>query len=480
VHPQSCFFATAVWGRWHTDMFLSVNLPTLLAPGNLPAFARIIPTRYRIFTTAADRDSMRRSALFAVLKNLVELEIVEIRPDSAVDPIVAHHRLWGQSMAHAAARGALTVLIPPDVLWSDGSFAHVARAIAAGKSAVFMSYLRVISETFVDEFVGAAPEPAVRAIAPRLLLDMALRHLHPVVAAHCRDSKRFPRHAEMVTWPVPGDGFLLRHLARELFVLDPARVKLNARQLMRDPPDVAKVHVVTDSDDLLGLSLTPFLKDANWYASHLRVDASAVGRWLLEYDSPSNDMIARQNLRFHLGNAGEEAWRRVERQADMLIQRCLFARDALRIVKAIELLGSESAAQLLASALARGRLARHWRTRGPIVVLAPHERAFDAFDLPAWLGTGAEAQLRRAIDAHVAPLPPELAPMIGKPFEALRGVRLRTLAGADVTVAIEPSAGDGQGGSPQSMWVDSNLVIRTDRVMLSPERVPAALEQTRA
>jgi len=57
---------------------------------------------------------------------------------------------------------------------------------------------------------------------------------------------------------------------------------------------------------------------------------------------------------------------------------------------------------------------------------------------------------------------------------------LRTLAGADVTVAIEPSAGDGQGGSPQSMWVDSNLVIRTDRVMLSPERVPAALEQTRA
>jgi hypothetical protein len=487
VHSQSCFFTTAVWGRWHTDMFLSVNLPTLLAPGNLPAFARLIPTRYRIFTTTADRDAMRRSHLLGELRCLVELEIIEIPPDSTVDPIVAHHRLWGQSMAEAAEQGALTVLMPPDVLWSDGSFAHVARAITAGKSAVFMSYLRVISETFVREFLNtsAAPARGVRAIAPRPLLDMAFRHLHPVIAAYRRDSERFPRHAEMMIWPVSGDGFLLRLLARELFVLDPRRFKLTPWQLLRDAPDLADVHVVTNSDDLLGLSLTPFLKDSDWYASPLRVDAGAVARWMLEYDSPSNDMIARQNLRFHLGNAGADQWRRVERQADALIQRCLLTREALRIAKALELMGCESAAQLLASALARARLARHWRIRGPIVVLAPDESAFEDFDLPGWLRGDAAAKLRGAIDAHVAPLPPELTAIIGEPFETLRRVRLRTVAGEDVTVTIEPPAsatlaGDRIAMAPQCLWSGRNLVIRTERLMLSPEETRAPLEQTRA
>jgi hypothetical protein len=482
VHPQSCFFTTAVWGRWHTDMFLSVNLPTLLAPGNLPSFARLVPTRYRIYTTAADRDTMRRSRLLAELKRFVELEIVEIPQAGTADPIATHHRLWGQSMAEAAEQGALTVLMPPDVLWSDGSFTHVARAIAAGKSAIFMTYLRVISETFVSEFLDASAPPArIRAIASRPLLDMALRHLHPVIAAYRRDGGRFPRHAEMVIWPVPGDGFLLRMLARELFVLDPRRFKLSPHQLLRDPPDVGDVHVVTDSDDLLALSLTPFLKDAAWYASPRRLDTGAIARWWLEYDSPANELIAAHNLRFHLGNADDGTWRRFEREADALVRRCLFTRNALRIAKAFELMGCGTAAQLLASALSHARLARHWRTAGPIAVLAPDEGAFDGVDVKAWLTTGAEAKLRRAIEAHVAPLPSELSTMNGKPFEEPRHVRLRTLAGEDVAVTIEPGvAGDPLGAPPRALWADRNLVIRTDRILLTPERPSAVLEPTHA
>ena len=70
-------FSTAVWGPWHTGAFLTVNLPSLLAPANLPAFAAAHKVVYRIFTSAAEARQIAASAAFQRARELVEFEFVE-------------------------------------------------------------------------------------------------------------------------------------------------------------------------------------------------------------------------------------------------------------------------------------------------------------------------------------------------------------------------------------------------------------------
>ena len=51
-----------VWGYEFTQQFLNVSLPTLLAPGNLPALAKTLPTEFIFLTGRRDEPMIRESA----------------------------------------------------------------------------------------------------------------------------------------------------------------------------------------------------------------------------------------------------------------------------------------------------------------------------------------------------------------------------------------------------------------------------------
>src|SRR5262245_22540809 len=50
----ACAVLLPVWGGAFVRRFLDCCLPTLLAPGNLPALARALPTRFVLLTEATD------------------------------------------------------------------------------------------------------------------------------------------------------------------------------------------------------------------------------------------------------------------------------------------------------------------------------------------------------------------------------------------------------------------------------------------
>src|SRR6516165_9229998 len=50
-----------VWGYEFTQQFLNVSLPTLLAPGNLPALAKTLPTEFIFLTGRRDEPMIRQS-----------------------------------------------------------------------------------------------------------------------------------------------------------------------------------------------------------------------------------------------------------------------------------------------------------------------------------------------------------------------------------------------------------------------------------
>ena len=370
-------FSTVVWGPWHTGVFLDVNLPSLLASDNLAAFAAHHRVTYRIFTSRRDASSIMASLAFQRARDIVPFELIEYPVEDTDNPIGMHHFLWRRSIMEAQQAGAMILFVPPDVAWSNGSFRHLSDVALQGKKAIFITYVRVVSETCIPELRRRhlSQDGAVLTAQPRCLVELALQYIHPLALTYMRDSPNFPIHPELILWSVPGEGFLMRVLVREMFAYDPGLFDLNHQALLAHAPDPGDVHYVTDSDDLFALSFAPLAKDIDWYERPQRLNAPEIGSWWLRYDSPANDLVARRHFYIHSVSRSPQAWRRPELESDALMRRIKGTREILRLLSAIGQQESLYARQVLAFALAETKLASMIDRIGPITLLIPQNSA---------------------------------------------------------------------------------------------------------
>jgi hypothetical protein len=370
---QKLLLSTVVWGPWHTGVFLGANLASLLAPGNLESLASQHEVVYRIYTAEADAAAIKRSPVFLRARQIVRMEVTGVTIDRSLDPIHMHHVLWRRSIDDALKAGAMILFVPPDVVWSSGALGHVADLAAAGKRAIFMSYVRVIAETVVPELehrFRAGATPVIEAPA-RKLVELAMRHAHPLFITYLRDSPNFPIHPELILWPVDGEGYLMRVLVREMFAYDPGLIHLNNQALPAHPVNPDLVHYITDSDDLFALSLAPRMKDLEWYATPKRLDVNEIASWWLRYDSPLNDTVAARYFHIHARNRTAALWRRAELESDVLMSRIMGTREILRALGVGPMADQRHIQQVLALALAETKLARLANPRRRISLLLP-------------------------------------------------------------------------------------------------------------
>ena len=64
-----------VWGHRYVRQFLEVGLPTLLAPGNVPALAQSLPCEFELLTSAADESYVRQHRAFDRLADVCRATI---------------------------------------------------------------------------------------------------------------------------------------------------------------------------------------------------------------------------------------------------------------------------------------------------------------------------------------------------------------------------------------------------------------------
>jgi hypothetical protein len=426
--PRGCVFVTVLWGEWHRCMFLDANLPTMLAPGNLPALIASVDCEYHIYTTAHDATRLRQNATFERLCELLRVSIELFKPAKTKDPITIHHAIWRRATDYARRRGALILLMAPDVVWADGSFARLRTAIETGKRAIFMASPRVVSETMAPAIAKRFPQSADQSviIPPHDLLALSLSHLHPLTVAYSRSSNHFPLvHPEMILFPIKGDGFLLRALAREIFCFEPSRYALNSQALLMRLPPGDEIEFFLDSREFLCVSLTPLSKDTHWYLWRNRLDPLVASNWWLYYHSAANDYISSLNVRFTRGSAGEAHWRRAEQQASSVLAHLRSAREFMRIEDKLRQMGHWRAAGFLGLALLLYGLARRWPHSGRFIVLVPTDEAIERAGFGHVLGSmTSRAEARCMIEAHVAGLPDlrriedglKLTTLSGQPF----------------------------------------------------------------
>ena len=402
-----CEFLTAVWGPWHTHVFAELALPSLLARGNFPAFVRDIESTYFIHTSSRDAEVIAESQGFRALREIMKVKLVQHPERMFGDPVATHVKIWLNGVKRAQRRNAFIAALPADMVWADGAYQSVVAELKTGKKAIYAMFVRVTSETFIDAYHKTARRDASAgsaSIRPRELMALMQRHIHPLHAAYLRDGDHFPFHSEYILWPVGTEGFLMRSLATTVLMFQAVEYAVNPQFSLAKNDRPEEVAFMTDSDQMCGVSLTPILKDMDWYLHPRRADLDEIGAWWIRFDGPAHLDLARQYFRFHETDVSESLWRQTERRSDFFVVQALIAREITRIGRALKEHNCRSAAKCLAVAHYAGRLRRHWRWRGPVTVFAPSEAAFDAIPPNAFielLSKGADGRLRDAILAHL-------------------------------------------------------------------------------
>ena len=247
-------------------------MPNQLCSGNLPAVASRAAIVYKIYTRSRDAEVIAADPQFRRVASLVPTEVI------ALDHLFAHQSLADNALltmtaCHKAAvdsanrAGAAVMILPPDQVYSDGSFVRCLELADRGYGAVVLPGIRLSKEGFKS--VLASSESSLDAFygaSPRSLLALAIPHLSPITRAMFADAVPFSDAPTHVYFRVGDDGFVIRALHLHLLFVNPRRRvplrygNFDTDYLLDACPSPRDYHVVSDSDEMLALELSPAAK----------------------------------------------------------------------------------------------------------------------------------------------------------------------------------------------------------------------------
>jgi len=213
--PKAMTLLLPVWGYRFVSQFLEFCLPTLLAPGNIPALVDKLPTRFVVLSRTADEELIQSHPTWSALKQVCTAEIEFID-----DLITAENHTTTITLALARmvrrAQENMTdtcfVFLMSDYLFADGSLRTLVRHFLAGASGIVAGNFQVIAE----EASSALPynaDPVSRALtfSSRDLLAWSLGYLHPATMANVVNfGLTHNAHINRLLWRVDENTFIGR------------------------------------------------------------------------------------------------------------------------------------------------------------------------------------------------------------------------------------------------------------------------------
>jgi hypothetical protein len=423
---------TSVWGEHHTRLFLDLTLPNVLSARNLPTLARQGEVIYRFFTTPTAREHIAASQMGKRLASIVTVEYVT--PLGNRTPETIWHINWfHRAAAEAKVAGAIAVFVPPDTLWTDGSFARMGEHIAAGKRGVACPFIHVVSDTCVSEaretFVDRS---GVLTIPPSKVWAFAHRHMHPLQALAMPGAPH-ARPMFEIHW-ADQNGMLSRYAFRELVAFDPRRCPHTFFWYPDGPEDLKDLHFGSDPFDMVMLSVDPLEKYLQNYILDHSCQPIDVARTTLHplNNTQQTRLFISRSVRINSGAQNANLVRRQERSARLAVRDIRVGRAAMLVCSKLLEYGCERMADLLSVALLDTHLSRRWRAEPPLTVVATCDGALSTDDLNSLrslMAPGCERQLVDVILDHVI-----VGRLIGgRPVRSLGGTLLLSEFGRTTT-----------------------------------------------
>jgi hypothetical protein len=297
-----------VWGYNYVKQFLEFSLPTMLAPGNVPALASTLPCTFVLLTSTADADSIAEHPGYRFLSTIcdTELQLIDdlITGDNYSTTITLAYeravRATGSDM-----RDTCFFFLISDYLVADGSFKNALSRVLAGASGVLAGNFQIIHEDAAPEFHAMFEQDGPDLKIPaRELMSWALEHLHPMTAANMVN---FPlshsAHTNRLFWRVDQDTLIGRFYLMHMICIRPEieDFVIGSSCDYSFIPEMCPsgaVEALTDSDEYLVVEMQPREHEQGF----LRIGAffpAALAHSLSEWTTARHRENARSTLVFH-------------------------------------------------------------------------------------------------------------------------------------------------------------------------------------
>jgi hypothetical protein len=263
-----------VWGHRYVRQFLEVGLPTLMAPGNVPALAQSLPSEFAILTSAADESYIRRHPAFLRLDRVCRASIQPIDHLITAGNNSTTLTLAYTEAVRAAGPSMLDTcffFLVSDYIVADGSLASVLARVRAGAGAVLVGNFQVTAEEAMPWLrEGIGPDAAGAAISARELMRFALAHLHPATVANTVNaSLTHNAHTNRLFWRVDDQTLLGRFYLMHMIAVRPETIdfRVGASWDYSFVPEMCpsgNVSVITDSDEYLVVEMQPRAHEAGF------------------------------------------------------------------------------------------------------------------------------------------------------------------------------------------------------------------------
>ncbi len=224
--PKAVRLLLCAWGYSYVTQFLEYSLPTMLAPGNIPALAAVLPIEFVILTSADDKPFIIEHPTFKQLASNCSTRIHPIDhliSDGNYSTTITLAYTEAVREVGEAMIDTCFLFLVSDYILADGSFANVLKRMQQGTSAVVAGNLQVARESALPWLQERlAGNERSLSLQPRELMQWALNNLHPLVLAnivnlpfsHNTDSNR-------LFWRVDGNTILGRFYLMHMLCVRP-------------------------------------------------------------------------------------------------------------------------------------------------------------------------------------------------------------------------------------------------------------------
>jgi hypothetical protein len=278
VLERGVYFIVVFWGERFRNYFLEFCLPSLLAPGNIPALRTRSPSKFLIATRPDDWEAMRTTAIFRSMECYLTPVFIEIPPcppgRSGCEHMGQGHK---RACEYVFRQQGYAVLVTPDSMLSDGSVQRLQQLAARGTRLVLAVALRFGEETFLGNLRSAGLIPvnsrrdsgAALKICAREMARAAVNGLHGETLGYEWDAPFLVPIPAAAWWRVPGeDGIVVHSISWAPLLIDYAAVAshdtstfdswtLDGDYIHRNIDWRAATYVVEDSDEIFLSSWTP-------------------------------------------------------------------------------------------------------------------------------------------------------------------------------------------------------------------------------
>jgi hypothetical protein len=297
----------AVWGEHFIDDFLQLSLPSLLAPGNMPALAAGHDTRFVFLTRLQDVPVFERNPAFQLLKTICPIEFLSIEDLIVQGGYSATLTLAFDRAVRATGAQMLNtyfVFLTADYLMADGSMQGLMRYIQKGYSGICAGNFQVVQDEMVP-FLEAQIKDHVLAVKPRELLKQSFRCLHPITMASFFDENLIHNYrANRFFYRNSQDAISGRFYLLHMLCIKPETqsYRVGASCDYSFIPEMCpsgNVAVITDSDDYLVVEAqerSHELGFVNWG----KYDINKLTQALSEWTTVQHRQNAEHTIYFHV------------------------------------------------------------------------------------------------------------------------------------------------------------------------------------